>query len=170
MKPAAPSTMDASLCREHLDELLAQEATTLSRLETLLEQEHGFIIANNIEQLDSTGTERQQCVGVLLRIEDERHALCRASGLNGDRIGLKKLLAWCDPANTLQARWADSTRKIRHCRALNDRNGALVSNRMKRVEGLLNLLNGQSGESRVYTAKGNAYQQAGAGRMFNAQV
>lgn len=170
MKPAAPSNMDASLCREHLDELLAQEIAALSHLEALLEQERDFIVANNIEQLDSTGTERQRYVGVLMRIEDERHALCRASGMSGDRVGLKKLLTWCDPDNTLQARWTDSTRKIRHCRALNDRNGALVSNRMKRVEGLLNLLNGQSGESKVYNAKGNAYQQAGAGRMLNAQV
>lgn len=162
--------MDASLCREHLGELLTEEAAALMRLEALLEQEHGFIVGADIESLDGTGAARQECVGTLMRIEDERHALCRAVGMSGDRAGLKKLLAWCDPDNALQTPWAESTRKIRHCRALNDRNGALVNSRLKRVEGLLNMLNTHVAESRTYTAKGSAYQQAAAGRVLNAQV
>lgn len=162
--------MDTTLCREHLGELLTEEATALTRLESLLEQEHGFIVGDNIESLDSTGAARQECVGTLMRIEDERHALCRAVGMSGDRVGLKKLLAWCDPENALQARWTESTRRIRHCRALNDRNGALVNGRLKRVEGLLSMLNARAAESRTYTARGSAYQQTAAGRVLNAQV
>lgn len=162
--------MDASLCREHLNELLTEESAALSRLQALLEKEHGFIVGNDVESLDRTGAERQECVGALMRIEDERHALCRAIGMSGDRIGLKKLLGWCDPEKTLQARWTENTRGIRHCRSLNDRNGALVSNRLKRVEGLLDILNSQTAQSRTYTAKGTAYQQSGAGRVLNAQV
>lgn len=165
-----PHTMDASLCLEHLGELLAEEAAALSRLEGLLEKEHEFILDSNIELLDSTGAARQECVSVLMHIDDERQALCRAVGMSSDRIGLKKLLGWCDPSHTLQARWQESTRKIRHCRSLNDRNGALVNNRLKRVEGLLGILNGQANASQVYTSKGSAYQQATSGRVFNAQV
>lgn len=171
MIPSNPKNpMDATLCHDHLGELLIEESAALTRLETLLEQEHGFIVGNNIESLDSTGAAREECVGELMRIEDERHALCRAVGMSGDRIGLKKLLAWCDPQNALQKSWGDNTRRIRHCRALNDRNGALVTSRLKRVEGLLNILNVQTTEVRTYTAKGSAYQQAGAGRVLNAQV
>lgn len=162
--------MDASLCREHLDQLLTEEAATLERLEALLEKEHGFIAANDVEALDSTGAERQACVAALMRIDDERQALCRASGMSNDRVGLKKLVAWCDREGSLQARWLNCTNKIRHCRSLNDRNGALVSSRLKRVEGLLDLLNGGAAkESRVYTARGNAYASA-AGRVFNVQA
>lgn len=163
--------MDAVLCREHLEQLLNEEAAVLQRLEGLLDKEHQFITSNDIEALDSAGVVRQGCIGALMKIDDERQALCRASSLSGDRTGLKKLLDWCDPAGVLHARWQESNVKIRHCRSLNDRNGALVSSRLKRVEGLLDLLNGKTAkESRVYTAKGNAYAAPNAGRVFDTQV
>lgn len=163
--------MDASLCREHLAQLLTEEGATLERLEALLEKEHGFITANDVEALDSAGAERQLCVIALMRIDDERRSLCRASGMSSDLTGLKKLLAWCDQDGGLQTRWSQCAVRIRHCRSMNDRNGALVNNRLKRVEGLLDILNGSAAkESRVYTARGNAYAAANAGRVLNAQV
>lgn len=163
--------MDASLCREHLEQLLADEAAALERLEALLAKEYEFIVGNDMEALDKASTERQASVAALMRIDDERHALCRAHGMSGDRVGLKKLIAWCDPERQLHIRWSQSTAKLRHCRTLNDRNGALVANRLKRVEGLLDLLNGpHAKEARVYTAKGNAYAAANTGRVFNVQA
>lgn len=163
--------MDASLCREHLENLLTEESVTLGRLEALLTKEYELIAGNDAEALDSTSTERQEYVGTLMRIEDERHSLCRAHGMSGDRVGLKKLAGWCDPQRTLQSRWSESNAKILHCRTLNDRNGALVTNRLKRVEGLLDMLNGAgTKDARVYTAKGNAYAAAHYGRVFNVRA
>lgn len=163
--------MDAQLCRDHLQRLLSEEAQALHKLEVLLEKEHGFIVADDIEALDTTGAEREVCIGALLRIDAERLSLCRSSGRAGDKIGLLSLIQWCDASGHLQQSWNDNTDRIRHTRGLNDRNGALVNNRLKRVEGMLDTLNGpQTRDSRVYTARGNAYQQAQHGQVCNIQA
>lgn len=163
--------MDALLCRDHLQRLLREEAQALQDLESVLDQEHALIVANNIEALDSTGAERETCIGSLLRIDAERLSLCRSSGRNGDKVGLMSLIQWCDAGGQLQQHWKDNTDLIRRTRMLNDRNGALVNNRLKRVEGLLDTLSGpQTRESRVYTARGNAYQQAQSGQVCNIQA
>lgn len=161
--------MDISLCRQHLTQLLDEEAQALKCLEGLLEKEHSHIVSDDIEALDQAGSEREACVQQLLRIDSERQSLCRAVGLPADKVGLMQLLSRCDAKGTLQARWSASTASIRHCRMLNDRNGALVNNRLARVGGMLQQLNGGT-QSKVYTARGNAYVQPQAGRMYNAQV
>ncbi|MGC3979863.1 MAG: flagellar protein FlgN [Steroidobacteraceae bacterium] len=164
-------TMDARLCHAHLDRLLTEEAAILQQLQTLLDKEHQLIVSNEIEALDSAGNEREAYIGALLKIDSERQTLCRASGRSPDKVGLADLLKWCDPSGALQRRWKTSTETILQCRTSNDRNGALVNSRLKRVEGMLDTLNGQNGrESKVYTARGNAYQQANAGRVFNVQA
>ncbi len=163
--------MDAQLCRDHLQRLLSEETQALEKLEALLEKEHGFIAADDIEALDTTGAEREHCIGALLRIDADRLSLCRSSGRSSDKAGLLSLIQWCDAKGHLQQNWKDNTDRIRHTRTLNDRNGALVNNRLKRVEGMLDTLNGpQTRDSRVYTARGNAYQQAQQGQVCNIQA
>ena len=93
--------MDPGVCREHLSKLLADEVTILGRLETLLDSEHEFLAANDIEALDRTGEARQACVGDLVRIEDERRSLCRMMNLPADLAGLERLIVWCDPSRML---------------------------------------------------------------------
>jgi flagellar biosynthesis/type III secretory pathway chaperone len=163
--------MDALLCRDHLQRLLSDEAQALQELEVVLDKEHELIVTDNIEALDNTGAERETCIGTLLRIDAERLSLCGSSGRSSDKVGLLSLIQWCDAGGQLQQRWKSNTDLIRHTRTLNDRNGALVNNRLKRVEGLLDTLNGpQKRESRVYTARGNAYQQAQSGQVCNIQA
>lgn len=162
--------MDALLCRDHLERLLQEEAIALSQLEALLEKEHQHIVGDNIEALETTSTERESCVIALLRIDAERMSLCRSTGRAADKAGLLSLINWCDARGGLQQRWKANTVSIGHTRTLNDRNGALVNNRLKRVEGMLDVLNGTQRESKVYTARGNAYQQNQAGRVCNIQA
>ncbi len=163
--------MDASLCRDHLERLLTEEAEALNTLEALLDKEYQLITSNNIEDLESTGAERDGCITALLRIDSERLSLCRSTGRTADKVGLLSLLKWCDSNGVLQQRWQTNTTHIRHTRMLNDRNGALVNNRLKRVEGMLDTLNpAHARESKVYTARGNAYQQAQSGRVCNIQA
>lgn len=152
--------MDAAVCREHVTKLLADEAAALQRLETLLEREHELIAANDIEELDRAGEIRQACVGDLVRIEDERRGLCRMMNVPADRHGIERLMRWCDPSNTLLHRWADCAERATRCRGLNDRNGALVTARLKKVSGALDVLTGRATETKVY-AKQGGYQSSG---------
>jgi flagellar biosynthesis/type III secretory pathway chaperone len=163
--------MDAALCRDHLQRLLSDEAMALQELERVLDSEHGLIVADDIEALDSQGAKREACLGSLLRIDADRLSLCRGTGRSADKVGLLSLIQWCDAGGQLQRQWKLNTDLIGHTRTLNDRNGALVNNRLRRVEGMLNTLNGpQTRESRVYTARGNAYQQAQSGQVCNIQA
>lgn len=163
--------MDATLCRNHLARLLTEEASALQDLETVLEKEHQFIVGDDIESLDATGTERNACIGALLRIDAERLSLCRSSGRVADNAGLLSLITWCDSSGLLQKQWKANTANIRRTRMLNDRNGALVNNRLKRVEVMLDTLNGhQARDAKVYSSRGSAYQQAQSGRVCNIQA
>lgn len=135
--------MDAGLCREHLETLLSEEASALAELERILTREHEILTANDVDALERSATERQACVGRLLRVEEERRSLCRMLGYPAEREGLEKLMAWCDPQGSLQARWAECAASATRCRDLNDRNGALVAARMRRVESLLGVITGR---------------------------
>ena len=152
--------MDASACREHIEQLLTQETNELAKLQTLLDREHELILANNIEELDSAGEARQACIGELARIEDERRSLCRMHNLPTDAMGLERLLKWCDPGKSMQRLWAECAKRATACRQSNDRNGALVSARLKRVEGLLDVVTGRANQPKVYGRQG-AYQSSG---------
>lgn len=139
--------MDPTVCRESLATLLLQEVASFNELAVLLEREHGMLVANDVEALEKTMQSRQVVVGRLLQVEEECRGLCRAHGKTSDAAGLRQLLAWCDPRGTLTARMEECARGSGRCRELNDRNGALVVARMKRVEGLLGAITGQRREA-----------------------
>ena len=113
---------------------------------------------------------RQETLGRVLRLEDERRALCRAHGQDSDATGLERLTKWCDPKGSLASRWADYAKAATRCRDSNLRNGALVTARMRRVETLLNTLTGQTGEATsTYGPKG-AYSAPRSGRVLTTEA
>lgn len=146
--------MDPRVCREHLEKLLVEEISNLARLEELLDQEHQYLEANDVEALERAGDARQSCVMALVAIEDERRSLCRMMNVSPDAIGIDKLLDWCDPTRDIKTRWAACAERATRCRSLNDRNGALVAARLKRVEGMLDVITGRSNQPKVYGSKG----------------
>lgn len=146
--------MDSTVCREHLEKLIAEEANALSRLETLLDREHEVLQANDVDELDRTGEARQACVGELVRIEDERRSLCRMLNVPADAGGIDRMLNWCDPSHALKRRWAACAEHALRCRERNDRNGALVAARLKKVEGMLDVLTGRANQPKVYGRQG----------------
>jgi flagellar biosynthesis/type III secretory pathway chaperone len=157
--------VQASVCREHLNKLIAAETEVLARLEDLLNQEHEIIRENDIEALDRAGDARQACIVELARIQDERRSLCRMMDLSPDPEGVEKLLQWCDPSHELQRQWATCAERARRCREANDRNGALVSARLKRVEGLLGILTARNTSTPLYSPNGTT-QNARSGQLL----
>ncbi len=162
--------MDPGVCRESLATLLTQEVSLLGELAGLLEREHALLVANDVDSLDKALQDRQIVVGRLLQIEEERRALCRAHGKPGDVTGVQQLLAWCDPRGTLKTQLTNSNQGAVRCRALNDKNGALVLARMRRVEGLLGALTGQRPEApATYGPKGYT-SAARSGRVLATEA
>lgn len=149
--------MQASVCREQLDKLIAAETEVLARLEDLLDKEHEIIRDNEIDALDRAGDARQACIVELARIQDERRSLCRMMDVPTDPQGIERLLQWCDPSNDLQRRWAACADRALRCRNSNERNGALVSARLKRVEGLLGVITGRPASNPLYSSSGSTH-------------
>lgn len=147
--------MDPALTREQFARLLDDEAHTLADLEQLLSREHGILVRNDdAEALEEACAARQLRIGELLRIQDERRGLLKMLGQSPDNVGLDAVLRRCDVGDRLRLRWQQCAVAATRCRELNDRNGALVQARMKRVEGMLEVLTGQRPAPRVYGPQG----------------
>ncbi len=162
--------MDPALTRDQFSRLLDEEACTLADLERLLALEHEILVRNeSAEALEEACAERQLRMGELLRIQDERRTVLRMLGQTPDNAGLDAVLRGCDQGNRLRTRWQQCAGAAGRCRDLNDRNGALVQARMKRVEGMIEVLTGQRSGPRVYGPQG----QVGAGpssRLLTAEA
>jgi len=124
-------SFDPTHCREQLATLMAGLNAQLAALEGLLTQEYALLQTRDAEGLEKAGTARQECLGHILRIEDERRALCRATGRTDDPAGLHSLLSWCDPTGLLVPAMQEYRDRTQRCRDQNDRNGFLVNGRLQ---------------------------------------
>lgn len=157
--------MDRDTCRTRLARLLSEETALLAALAQQLEQEYELLAGNDVDGLEKAGGARQQTIAKLLQLEDERQALCRQHGRNADRSGMAALLAWCDPAGTLAAAQSGCASLAGACRAQNERNGALVTARLTRASGMLDLL-ADSNAPRTYDQRFARSAPLAVGRML----
>ena len=67
--------MDPGVCREHLTTLLREEAELLAQLEELLAQESRVLETSDIQTLETTTRARQERMGALARIDEQRRSL-----------------------------------------------------------------------------------------------
>jgi len=160
--------LDPTLTRQHVEQLLGDEWRMLALLEDLLTKEHDLLEAGNVDAIEAASSSRQECISGLLRIDDERRGLCRMLGFEADAEGLNRLLRWCDPANGLAAKWSACLEKAGQCQRLNQRNGALVTARLRRVEGLLGVLTGSNRNTAVYSAQGGFTRQSSGHTLAQA--
>lgn len=162
--------MNLQNCREPLSRLINEEGRTLDELAALLEREHALLAANgNVDALEDACEARQICMGTLLRVQDERRGMLRLLNLPDSVSSLDQLLSSCDADGTLRAHWVQTLDTARRCRELNDRNGALVNARMRRVEGLLNVLTGRRASPTMYGPQGQIAADRDH-RMLTAQA
>jgi flagellar biosynthesis/type III secretory pathway chaperone len=147
--------LDPDVCREHLGEVLTEEATLLAELRGLLDHEYEVLSSKDAVALEKTILARQEKVGSLARLEEHRRSLCSLHGYSPDYSGLERVLIWCDPRGTLVSRLRECARLAAECRDLNERNGTMVAVKLKRVEGLLGSLE-RPASADTYSANGSA--------------
>lgn len=128
------SASDPTHCRERLASLMAEENVQLAALELLLTHEYALLQARDADGIEKSVAARQQCIGQVLRIEDERQALCRSAGCRDDASGLHALLEWCDPTGSLRPVMLEYRERTARCREQNDRNGVLVNARLQQAD------------------------------------
>jgi len=134
-----------------LSRLLDDEQRLLRQLEALLESEKALLLRDDSpEQLEAACRSRQDCMIALLRLQTERQNVLQLNGFSRDNAGLAGLIKACDPERALPPRWAECADLARRCRDLNDHNGALVASRMRRIQGMLEVLTGKRSEKTTY--------------------
>jgi flagella synthesis protein FlgN len=147
--------LDDALLADHMRELLDQEAALLARLETLLAEETDALRGDDFAQLERVGAERHGCVGSLMSIDSERRSACRMLGLGEDGPQFEVLLDRCDRSGRLKQRWRTGLQVAARCKDRNERNGAVVAAKLRRVEALLlTVRGGQDRVAPVYGAGG----------------
>ena len=161
--------MDPEVCREHLAEILTEEVGLLGELRALLEREYEVLGNRDAVAVERAMLDRQDRMGALTRLEDQRRHLCSMHGYSGDRMGLEHLMMWCDPEGTLVSRLRECAKGAAACRDLNERNGTVVNAKLRRVEGLLGALTGRSAAppADTYSSRGST-TQTGPGRVLGA--
>lgn len=162
--------MNRADCRDLVERLMSEEARTLEELEALLTREHQILLqSRQVEALEDACAARQICMGTLLRIQEERRALLRLLGLRAEPQGVGALLDYCGADAALRSNWGRIADVATRCRELNDRNGALVQSRIRRVEGLLGILTSDAPRTRVYDRDGAVPVAAGP-RLLAAEA
>ena len=160
--------MDPGVCREHLTALVREESELLAQLEELLARESQVLESSDVQALETTTRARQEKMGALARLEEQRRSLCSAHGYSADRAGLEALMAWCDREGKLLSRLRECAERAVRCRDLNDRNAIVVGTRLKRVAGMLDALTGRPTRSDTYGPKGYTASNTRPGRVLGA--
>jgi flagellar biosynthesis protein FlgN len=161
--------MEPTVCRQRVGQLIAEQADALAELITFLEREHEQLRASDVTALESAIREHQRSVARVIRTDEARASLCRELGYGADARGFEEVMRWCDPEKILAPQWARCTAIASQCRALNDRNGALVGARLRHVQARLATLIQGRGETVSYGPRG-AYAFATSGQVIKVDV
>ena len=155
MNPAlAAPGIEPALVREHALRLVHDEISALDALEQLLLEERTTLEHDDVDRLADVSRRRHECVKRLLGIDDERRNLCRMLSLGDDASAFPRLIDWCDEDGRLRAEWRRCLESAARCRDQNDGNGRIVTARLQRVRGLLDVLAISADEPSLYGATG----------------
>ena len=113
-----------------------------NQLLTALDAERTALDAASAEALDQAGAHKHALMQQLEQLDAERQLLCREQ-----------------PARhaALEPEWIRVVQSLRHCHALNQRNGSTVNQRLAQVRQALAILTGHPGESQLYGRSGELH-------------
>jgi flagellar biosynthesis/type III secretory pathway chaperone len=146
---------------QHLIRILAEERRLLGELESVLKRETDILRGDDAHAIERIGDSRHGYIDTLSKLDAERADACRMLSFGNGPNGLARLYAWADPSGGLRQDWNANLALARRCKALNDRNGAIVLAKLGRVQQLLGKLRGTTPEP-VYGARGSRYGSLGA--------
>ncbi len=111
-------------------------------LQSTLEAERAALDGADAEALDAAGNRKQALMQQLEQLDAERQLLQRQQ-----------------PAGNAarESRWAQVLVVLRHCHALNQRNGSLVNQRLAQLRQALAILTGHAGETGLYGSSGELH-------------
>ncbi|MGM0679732.1 MAG: flagella synthesis protein FlgN [Pseudomonadota bacterium] len=138
--------------------ILKDIAAHLSALQETLQAEYQALSDNDRQGIEQAARDKSRLTALLDDLEQERVTLLREAGLDLDRSGVMAYLGrqQNNSADPLAGVWQEIEQLSRECEQQNRINGIIIEQNRKRTETALNILQGQSGNTELYSSSGNA--------------
>ncbi|VAX10543.1 hypothetical protein MNBD_GAMMA25-274 [hydrothermal vent metagenome] len=136
--------------------ILRDLAEHLAQLVLTLEAEHVALTENDMENIIRTATDKNRLFDFIEDLENERHALLQAAGLDLNSSGIMAYLQrhTAPTKDETIAIWEQIETLTRQCRKQNQINGIILEKNRQRTEKALAILKGQTPQVTTYTASG----------------
>jgi flagella synthesis protein FlgN len=148
---------DHSALRQRLLALLIAETQQVRDFVAVLEQERKILGERDVEPLFALSEHKNRYARLLQQSADARTSLLGQAALKHDKSGVESLLG--DPANPV---WNNYLKAVAEARALNQANGALLTERLAHNHQALAILMAHSDQPTVYGPDGAARTRPGS--------
>lgn len=137
--------------------ILKDIAAHLTALQETLQTEYRALSDNDRQGIEQAARDKSRLTALLDDLEQERVSLLREAGLDLDRSGVMAYLSRHQQreANPVATLWQEIEQLSRECEQQNRINGIIIEHNRKRTETALNILQGQTGTTELYSSSGN---------------
>ncbi|MBV0934066.1 flagella synthesis protein FlgN [Marinobacterium weihaiense] len=152
MTPSAPPET-----LSNLNALIEQGIQLLQQLQALLDTELNVLQARDIDQLQSSNKDKQQCLLAIDRNIRERNALLSQLQVGHDRRSVITFIAHQpeDDSARLSDAWDTLENELEQVKVLNQRNEQVLLRSKQSSDQLLALLQGHAQGNSIYDQKGD---------------
>jgi flagellar biosynthesis/type III secretory pathway chaperone len=123
-------------------------------LESVLKLERNAFKLRDIGAINSLIDEKQRLISLIEAQENNRKELLLTHGYSTDRQGMVACILNLDTRGQIDAMWQQLLRVFQHCQYLNSLNGKLLNLSHRVVESVLQLLQCEEPENRLYNPIG----------------
>ncbi len=132
--------------------LLEKDLSNASRLENLLETERRLLEKRDIGALNQLLMEKAQLLADIESNDDARRKLLASFGKSDNNTGLRD---YCTQVG-IGDLYKDLLRALQHCAELTNINGAIVHRSKLNNRHMLDIMQGKSADTSLYTQRGDA--------------
>lgn len=125
----------------------------LGLMETL-EDERKALEKQDMDALRSAVEKKGKCVNELRTMENERAALCSASGFEAGLDQMVQMLEWCDESSIIANCWQHLMDIATECNSLNVTNGAIIRGRKQQIDTSIAVIRGGQPTMTTYNRSG----------------
>jgi len=132
-------------------DILQQDLTTLTALESLLAEERKILEQNEVNALPGLASQKTP---LLKRLED--HAIARANWIKSCKLPQAKVLELLRSKAPLAMKlYGQCQQKLKHIQQMNEINGRVIATSQQRVEKLMTIIRGQGAKTSIYGKNGS---------------
>lgn len=143
-------------CYQSLTDLLQNQTTELQTINNYLTQIKNAVADNDVEALDQLVTQQRLPVAEIEDLQIQRQQLMSNYNFDADNTGFEKCIDWCDQQGTLASQYQNFKQELMLLHRSLQISDLLVSKGQNRIRQSLQLLTGQTVNTKTYTSNGQS--------------